>query len=681
MAIGDLSGCESQQTKLLILPRQSTPLFYTGEIQSPSWINYDENLLTVDGELSGKNANTYTCTFTPVQRYWTDINNNSTRTTAWSISRQVLSIPYINHNLTYSGELQSPNSIIEELNEFVTLTSTSARSAGTYTYTVSINDTNNYQWADGTTSNKTLTYIIDKYKLDFPEVANTELEYIGSEQGPLISHADLSKLTVSNRMNTNAGTYTCTVSINDTNNYEWINGETNTCNYVYTINKASPWFTINETNINMEYEYEIPITYIGDGEINIDVEDDTILSCIYENNILLISSLKPGSTNINISFTAGTNYLASNIVTLTVTANRLDEYTVSLLQFNENIDDKVTTSTWSNVNTVVNDTNARFGDNALQVENGTYIANMSGITLGGQDFTIDLWAYMSTSNANSARIFDIVDNPNKTNSSNNRITLLVRGCLCVGATSIESDTALSGSLMHLAVVYTHANATSKLYKNGALVATLTSCSLSRGTFYPLIGYNTYDGSATDIGTIDEFRISDGIARWTDTFTPPIHPYFEVKQENDIITTTLNSYVSVERTCTTVNVSGAFTISWEYFATSNSLNAFVLLATQAYTGTGTVPSWGSTWVCGQGVWTSNNDTNWPYNTSVGSSGNWAASTMLNEWHSAKMVYNGTNSTTYYRDDTVIGTCSGAISGTKYLCTFFGIGQKIRNLKYY
>lgn len=76
---------------------------------------------------------------------------------------------------------------------------------------------------------------------------------------------------------------------------------------------------------------------------------------------------------------------------------------------------------------------------------------------------------------------------------------------------------------HVAVVYEHENHTSKQYINGILNVQYNNITIPR-THYTYCVLGCGFGNCYWIGTIEEFRISDGIARWTENFTPPTSPY-------------------------------------------------------------------------------------------------------------------------------------------------------------
>lgn len=173
---------------------------------------------------------------------------------------------------------------------------------------------------------------------------------------------------------------------------------------------------------------------------------------------------------------------------------------------------------------VTNTNESKFGS-AIPFNGAGYLANQYGITLGGRDFTIDGWFNMSSSSGSYARIFAIW---NTTGSNADSIhierysTSASSTLIIMGRQSAEGFTTSYNTLYHFAVVYEHDKSTGKLYLNGNLTATI-SVTVPETTYknFCLSKSNYETGHTTPfIGYIDEFRISDGIARYTQNFTPP-----------------------------------------------------------------------------------------------------------------------------------------------------------------
>lgn len=76
-----------QRAAISTVPSQSGTLTYNGAAQTPSWLNFDNTLLTIGGNTSGTNAGTYTATFTPKPNYqWSD-GTTAAKSVNWSISK------------------------------------------------------------------------------------------------------------------------------------------------------------------------------------------------------------------------------------------------------------------------------------------------------------------------------------------------------------------------------------------------------------------------------------------------------------------------------------------------------------------------------------------------------------------------------------------------------------------
>ena len=71
----------------LSMPYAASPLIYTGEEQSPSWVNYDPDKFIIGGETSGINAGSYTASFTPRPGYEWSGGGNAPRYVGWIIDK------------------------------------------------------------------------------------------------------------------------------------------------------------------------------------------------------------------------------------------------------------------------------------------------------------------------------------------------------------------------------------------------------------------------------------------------------------------------------------------------------------------------------------------------------------------------------------------------------------------
>lgn len=142
------------------VPSQSGSLTYTGSAQSPAWNNYDPNTLEIGGVTSGTNAGTYEATFTPKDGYqWSD-GTTTAKTVSWTIGRASVATPAQSGSLTYTGEEQSPVWSNYDSAKMTLGGVTAGTDAGSYTATFTLGG--NYQWSDGTTTAKSITWKISK---------------------------------------------------------------------------------------------------------------------------------------------------------------------------------------------------------------------------------------------------------------------------------------------------------------------------------------------------------------------------------------------------------------------------------------------------------------------------------------------------------------------------------------
>lgn len=135
-------------------------------------------------------------------------------TLAVKVTRLALTVPSQKGTLTYNGASQSP-----ALNDYnsaqITLSgATSAIDAGSYELLVT--PTLNYQWKDGTTTAKKVTWKIDPKNVSTVWGATTSFVYNGKEQAPtatVSSGVSNETISLSVTKNINVGTYTSKASI------------------------------------------------------------------------------------------------------------------------------------------------------------------------------------------------------------------------------------------------------------------------------------------------------------------------------------------------------------------------------------------------------------------------------------------------------------------------------------
>lgn len=144
------------------VPSQSNTLTFTGSNQSPTWSGYDSTKMTISGTQSASDAGSYSVTFTPGADYkWPDGTETSKEVT-WTIGRAPVAMPTASGTYTYNGSDQTLT-----ITGFVEAKMTkggthTAKNAGDYTATISLNDVSNYQWSDGTIAAISFPWTINK---------------------------------------------------------------------------------------------------------------------------------------------------------------------------------------------------------------------------------------------------------------------------------------------------------------------------------------------------------------------------------------------------------------------------------------------------------------------------------------------------------------------------------------
>lgn len=120
-----------------------------------------------------------------------------------------------------------------------------AVNADTYTITVKLRDSGNYEWADAEGDTITLTWIVNKYVVTAPSAGDpTSISYDGSQHSyldyyPAFADSDDSAYYYldGNLYATDAGSYEFTAVLRDSANYEWKSGSVT--EFVWSITKAA----------------------------------------------------------------------------------------------------------------------------------------------------------------------------------------------------------------------------------------------------------------------------------------------------------------------------------------------------------------------------------------------------------------------------------------------------------
>lgn len=208
-----------QKKVVAAVPSLSTTQFtFNGVLQTPHWLNYSAEELTIGGDLNGTSVGSYTTTFTPTGNYvWAD-GTSDTKEVVWEIKPRTATIPVQNGTLIYNGNSQTPawtGYDTEAMTISGALTGTNADS-----YIVLFTLKAGYVWPDGSSNPVEVEWVIQPQEItSIPVVANT-LTYNGAAQSPEWNDYSSVELTMGGDLSaTDAGEYETTFTPNP--NYVW----------------------------------------------------------------------------------------------------------------------------------------------------------------------------------------------------------------------------------------------------------------------------------------------------------------------------------------------------------------------------------------------------------------------------------------------------------------------------
>ena len=146
---------------------------YDGTLKSLNINNTEADYYEIVGN-SATNAGSYTAVVSLLDRnnyVWEDSGNSNNLEFGWSISKQQVTKPtWSTQTFTYSGEEQE--FVVSGTNENMTISGNFGTNAGLYSLRISLNDKDNFEWADGTTDDLTQRWSISQKILTQPLINN-----------------------------------------------------------------------------------------------------------------------------------------------------------------------------------------------------------------------------------------------------------------------------------------------------------------------------------------------------------------------------------------------------------------------------------------------------------------------------------------------------------------------------
>ena len=201
-------------------------LTFNGENQVP--LDFGIAYTYVSGVTNATTVGEYTFQVKPGPDLTWLGGGDETKTVTWKIAKRLIDKPTLATNLVFAPDTpQAGATFTDDCLQYCTFSDgavTNAVNAGSYTFTLSLNDKDNTAWADGSTDDFVGNWSIAPQKVAKP-VPYEELVYNGTEQRAFASlNYERYELTAGVTNATNGGTYTFTFSLlgNDgSTNYVW----------------------------------------------------------------------------------------------------------------------------------------------------------------------------------------------------------------------------------------------------------------------------------------------------------------------------------------------------------------------------------------------------------------------------------------------------------------------------
>ena len=185
-----------------------------------------------------------------VKFFVTDPNHTTVqpdKTLALEIQKAEQSVDVSIDGWTYGGQAKEPDIDGIKENAVTTITysgttnageeydsTTAPKKAGKYTLTVSWKETKNYTAGKA----EPVAFTVEKAKLTKPTANGNTFTYTGAAQTYTPDGFNAATMTISGNVQTNADTYTVTVSVTDKYNYVWADGSDTGIEFSFVIGKA-----------------------------------------------------------------------------------------------------------------------------------------------------------------------------------------------------------------------------------------------------------------------------------------------------------------------------------------------------------------------------------------------------------------------------------------------------------
>ena len=186
------------------------------------------------------------------------------------------------------------------------VTNNTATDAGTHTLVVAGNG--NY------TGEVTANWSIAVRKYPKPTVT-AHPTYTGSAQSPTLSgYVPASMTQTGDTQATNAGSYTLTISLNDTTNNAWSDNTTSAVNLAWHISKATGSVSVSPNSLSITTIGDTATATIaktGDGTVSVSSGATGVATATLSGTTITVTAVADGTAAVTVTLSEGNNYLGS----------------------------------------------------------------------------------------------------------------------------------------------------------------------------------------------------------------------------------------------------------------------------------------------------------------------------------------------------------------------------------
>ena len=305
----------------------SSNLEWTGLNVSPTINGFDSSTMTKSGTFEAAAIGNYTITISLKDKNNTQWAGGSTSDVVlnWHIVRKKLTAAqstFTGSWVFYDGNAKNTRDYVTGIDDtYHTFTGqTSGTNAGTYSISISPRET--YAWSDGTTDAKVTSMTITPMRLAKPSLTNTTFTYDSTAHSPTINNFNSTyENQVGSDTATNAGTYTLTFSLKNSNNTTWLDSTTSNVECTWTINKATPTLTLSTNSVTLADSYgaqaTVDYTYSGDGTVSMEIPasaDSDALTVVVEDSglVFFTEKYRAQAITVKVNASATKNYNAAS---------------------------------------------------------------------------------------------------------------------------------------------------------------------------------------------------------------------------------------------------------------------------------------------------------------------------------------------------------------------------------